>query len=877
MRFSEKLPLRTILVRWFRKPLQRHYEIKTFRVYWVIKTVTGKARSFVSELIFKTRGYYGKQRQSIRVIRDIIKPVIRQVMLGLAIIIVLELIQKNLSSNLQYITNEISATYVGIIKNVLSRESDSTLLLTYAQISGILLGLYFAGISVVLSTAYANAPDNVRDKLIKEKFGNFYIKIVAVFGGLSLILLITQLHGVEPGRLSILFVSLLGLIALLGFVNLGLRVFGFFNPINLAKDLSREIFRWIKAASPKGFRFEDLSFQDRYRIRAEESLDTYINLIHLACLKTHLRGKPLSDLGGDILRVLAYYSCFKNRIPGESLWFRRKLKFPDWLTASYAEIDIAVQTSTAIRGKEIPDNFWFENTIKEGIGKVNNALLETGEFKYSAELYNKLNSYFRLIANNYAYKETLYIWESLNPKYSLLKNVRTREPSASNRRNAELLNALGCVDTYWTGLISILLGFYDSIRREEITELPKTISRIDWNEEKTVYLTNVPKEVLHELESLKVLIKNEILIEGEVITAPWYQEQLALRGFIKYMDGGLNNIAEIIENGLILDCEYYIEKEEPFLASHLIRLGLEACAKFRSHLEEAKSTVAALMQLKKVEDLIPWPVFELSNYDKRIIEARELLVTKLAQSTPSLFDTDLGPDFPDFFGQNYCYLAQECYDAMASRNEKLFKNIFPTFFALCLNASEKLREILTHLQDEDRFGFMVQPLQDLICLSGYSMIYSDLYNMGFFQITRKLWEKYITDFPDQEKLIDLLHYLITHPFVSFHIYARGILRTAWEQDLSRKFKNAGIEYDRYTEMFIAEPRSDINITPMIRAVAKRSTLRLFDPRIVFGALFLKSYFDKQEKKLDWEFDGFLKAIEEETKHNSEPLAPPEPK
>ncbi len=876
MRLSEKLPLITAVSRWFRRPLQRRYEIRTLKVYWAIKNSLGKLRFYGYRSIFGTRWFFEKQSQSASIIRVIIKTVSSQFLFALVIIISLELIQRNLPLNLEYYFNEAGARYARMANRILREGSYSTLLTTYAQIAGILLGLYFAGISAVLSTAYANVPDNVREKLINEKFGNVYIKVVALFGGIALILLITIILGYEPGVLNIVFVSVLGLVALLGFVNLGLRTFVFFNPTALSKDLYPEIIRWIKAATPKGFRFKDVSFQNYYRIRAEEYIDTIINIIELACPKKYLKGKPLNELSGNILAVMAAYTLWKNQIPGNSYWFRRKLQFPNWLTAGHSEVEIAVKTGTAIKGKEIPDLSWFEEITKKGIVKINAAHLENNDLLNVADLYNNLCSYYRFITSNYGCRETQSIWVSLNPKNIFLRKARPQEYETGESQKAELMNKLGCIDTYWAGFLNIILGFFDSIRREEIAEFHKTINDINWENEKAIYLTNVPREVLTELESLQNLINNELKIERSISTAPWYQRQLALRGLTKYLDSGLNTLVKTLEENLIPDCEYYIENEEPFLASHSIQSGLEACAKLQSHLKETKAIIENVMRLKKVEDYIFWPTLDLSNYENRIKRARELLVIKLAQSAEGFYDIDYNPDFPDYFGQIYCYIAQECYETMASGNEKIFEIIFPPYFNLCLTASEKLRQSLTYVTAEDRFGFMVQPLQDLISLSGYAMIYSDLYNKGFNRITRALWEKYFAGHGDLEKIIGLLHYIITHPFVSFRLYARGIQRTAWEQDFSNKLKSAGIEYLSYEDMLLIEPRTDIYVTPLIRAVVKQSGhLRLFDPRVVFGGLFLKSYFDKAGKELTWEFDSFLKAFSEESRSNPDRSVPPD--
>ena len=62
----------------------------------------------------------------------------------------------------------------------------SALLVTGAQVTGVFLGLYFAAISVVASTAYGEVSPELRSVLMADRVGSFYLKVVGFTGGACL-------------------------------------------------------------------------------------------------------------------------------------------------------------------------------------------------------------------------------------------------------------------------------------------------------------------------------------------------------------------------------------------------------------------------------------------------------------------------------------------------------------------------------------------------------------------------------------------------------------------------------------------------------------------------------------------------------------------
>ena len=117
----------------------------------------------------------------------------------------------------------------------LSFRSDAVLsiLSTLAPMAATMLGLYFAAVSLVVSTSYNKVPGEVRALFVKEQVGSHYFTFLAQFGANALLLLLAYTIGFPVGLWSVCCVLLLGVVGVFSFISLGLRTFAFFDPAAL--------------------------------------------------------------------------------------------------------------------------------------------------------------------------------------------------------------------------------------------------------------------------------------------------------------------------------------------------------------------------------------------------------------------------------------------------------------------------------------------------------------------------------------------------------------------------------------------------------------------------------------------------------------------
>lgn len=349
MQTEKRLPgtnVRRTLIRWIRNPLQRKYEWQFSRHYWTLVSRWRSARFWLGRRFFMANSWLRSQRDSASILHEILKTIIKEIVLAVLLVVILALLEIAVSSNLPALLSYLRSTlsWLG-----LDRSTYGNYLSVLAQIAGVFLGLYFTAVSVVASKVYSGVPSDVRSLLMHEKFGSYYIRIVALLGTICILLLMSASMGFLPGVLHLLLITFLAIVAILSFVILGLRAFNFFDPSHLTGYLADELITSIRSATPLGFQWQDPLFQASYQKQADELLTTYRDVVHVAATDEHPQPRALTGLGLGALNLLVSYSKQKGKIPSDSYWFRRTYQHRDWLTTDYAWLNFALSTGTSLQ------------------------------------------------------------------------------------------------------------------------------------------------------------------------------------------------------------------------------------------------------------------------------------------------------------------------------------------------------------------------------------------------------------------------------------------------------------------------------------------------------------------------------------------------
>ena len=245
-------------------------------------------------------------------------------------------------------------------------DAASVLLVTFSQLGLVFLGLYFTAVSVVIGTAYADAPGEVRSLMARDRASSLYSSLITFFTVLTLVqLALGTFLGADLGSFNLALVSTLAILTTISFVILATRSFDFFDPTALGEFVVRDLARWMSLASRRGLHWRDPSFQAHYQRRAEESVRLLRLLTEFVIAqRTSVRSTALRDVSRDALRALLHYVAIKSEIPTDSRWFKRTAIHRDWLP-DYSAVEIAIATSTNVSPDLVPDPQWLEAGIRD--------------------------------------------------------------------------------------------------------------------------------------------------------------------------------------------------------------------------------------------------------------------------------------------------------------------------------------------------------------------------------------------------------------------------------------------------------------------------------------------------------------------------------
>ena len=232
------------------------------------------------------------------------------------------------------------------------------------------------------------------------------------------------------------------------------------------------------------------------------------------------------------------------------------------------------------------------------------------------------------------------------------------------------------------------------------------------------------------------------------------------------------------------------------------------------HLRSAKNWFDRLTSSPSREE-IAWPTTDWNVIWDQIAAARETLLTMLADTARDLQELPI-EDYPDYFGQLYSFLAQECYRSLAQSNETRFAKLFTRFFEIAFSGSQRIREQIGS-SAETKLLLLTDPLNDLLDLSGFASIYSELdCKAEFAQTTTALWNQYFVGIAEPQ-LTPRLEALASWKRPIFRTTPRDMVRMGWKQHLDRTLHNRGLMDDKWGRSRI---QSQDHGSPLIRAICR---------------------------------------------------------
>lgn len=833
--------------RWSSDHRQRQAEWQRHPLYWHLRKRRSDITFDLMQRQFAARTWVSSKREFANAIHDLVRAIAVRFLMALVIVVGLEIADR------QLLTQTSAEGRVGIFPHTLQHlwpslsqlhyvpDTVVSLLATFVQVAGVFLGLYFAAVSLVVSVyASSGAPEPVRGLLVKKLSSNRYIGLIAFFGAVSTLLLAESVIGLEPGTPNLILVTFLGVSSVFGFVVLGVQTFGYLSPVNLAIGLPRELTRWINAATPKGHRWQDSTFQLYYQRQAANQIDVFKEVFEYSVAEERSSARAIAELTNAIIRIEQQYTAQKYRIPTESRWFERVNRFPSWLTASEERVMVLLSTSWQGESQGVQELLWFERRLEVFVEEGMHFLVTRGQLEATVSVMEVGRAALHSMSCDFAVAEALSMLSAMDRATgsalgSIEVSVSDLTRNAPHARFALALHEGSCM-----GLTAVILGLTRAVEATTLDAFRKAVSTFVWNQPASIYATPLPRPVTQQIERLANLLGFERDIEGHTITPSWYQEQFVGRAFMGFIQTSVADLITHLEEKFGSGVDAELTSGRFLFAIQLVERGLEACMKAEYLIIEAKSCDERMAVLHRVPEE-PWPKSNWSAESERVKRVRRRLIRVLGESMPEVLTIDRHEEsWPDFFGYTYRLVAHECVSSLIDGDEELFSVLFPAFFCSCLAAHDRLVQELNSVVDPGKSVYISEPIADLLHLSGIVLIASELDGTHFWEVAQQRWDSYLDAVPNRVERMAMLTSTIQYRKSVFMVPPYEGIRLRWQAWLERRFRDQGLIADDFgSPTTLRQTSRRPHESPVIRALSG-AHLRLWPgPADVFVVVYLR--------------------------------------
>lgn len=660
-----------------------------------------------------------------------------------------------------------------------------TLLSVIASVCGIFLALYFTAVSVVAQAGFATAPNTVKDLLLREKVGNLYMRILTVLTCVTLILLGLHALGYQPSPISLLVALLLGVLGIISFMALGSRAFYFFDPSQLAHVVASDFLRAARMATVKGFRWHDRSYQAHYHKLATTDLTQAKHLVTLSLPGNQKSAEALSVVLENLTAMMGAYTSLKSRIPADSHWYAQSPQHKNWFLQDHSTVDMALRTQMHIQPTIVADRHWVESMFDGLLTTALDAMLKANAPEKVYESLLTLSAYMEGLGN------ALEISQGVKCVRSLRPTIDAHYAAMPTGKPAENVIDLAVFEAFSSCAISIAVGFFKHLHFGAPAKIAALLATPKWRTPSRMYSGTFPACMLRQLGQLDQCVNFERKAEGHPISPSWYLRQLALIDYCDSIQTGFVALLESFSDLAAIAAEWQT-RNEPVIAASFAHNALHLHFKITGNLPGLRQTVETLHAFEIFKEL-PAKPWDWNAFDKRIASVHESLISILAQCLPGLSSDTEVSGRPDYFGQAYNTVCQSCHDALCENRPDLFAVLFPPLFESALRGHDNLRKILKDRDLSQAVAWASEPLLDIMALSGYAQLYSDLHrNPVLWTLCEAVWLDFLKLSTDAHAKIEFLANCQDSRRHVFRLYPRDVLRTAWAISMNQQLEKAGL-------------------------------------------------------------------------------------
>jgi hypothetical protein len=330
--------------------------------FWRARRYAYLRRFYAMRWLFHTRHLASETRAYPSAARYLVRRSALSIVLAVLLVLALHVVERSWISVVSDVG--LGGTALGrAITRPVDRGTYAILLQSVAAVTGVFLALYFTAVSTVAATVYSEVPHDIRDLMLRDKFGNFYVRAVAFLSALAVFLLVEESSGGAAYHLALPIVALLAGFAAFAFITLGQRAFYFSDPTVLSELVVGDFLRWFSEATARGWQWTDPSFQEHYRKRARRAAGSLNALLQSSRTHDFVRDDSERSVVSCFVKLLRVYLTQKTTVPTHSRWFGETYEHRQWYLTDSTVLGLASETASPLTPSTVPDVNWVEKAL----------------------------------------------------------------------------------------------------------------------------------------------------------------------------------------------------------------------------------------------------------------------------------------------------------------------------------------------------------------------------------------------------------------------------------------------------------------------------------------------------------------------------------
>ncbi len=663
-------------------------------------------------------------------------------------------------------------------------EGVSTIISTIVTVAGIVIGLYYAGLTSAAGGLFMKAPKSLQDVFLSEKEGGQYIKIITITTAMGLFYLCAPvLLNMPISIIDLLVIMIFAVYSVMRILSIGPLSFYFIHPIRLAHKVYADTTKAMQKVAYKNFGYDKDYLQDHNRKIAKNQIGILRDLIDFSIVELKISPAQLLQIAMYAGAVLEKNISLKKSIPMNSLWFEQKYKHKKWLFTDESTVQMAIDTGTSIQPDTKANPNWLEESLVDIILGLTQNFAKQSNWIYAYQCLEILTDLVESLGAELDIDNVSYIIEKTE---LLLANTVNENHTDSNKEYLTFIDSVGRL------YISASLGLRQFIGKYGLDSVAKTFLNIT-QDEKSVLSAAYPEAMSNELQNIRTLLSNEYQIEGKIISPDWYIQTLSMRHYcnslVRYYDN-LTSINAGIERILAV-----LKKNDPLAATVLASRITELFNK-KLHIANSVSEIIDKSQQYNKVDGLQWLEMDKNSIEKvaKDFEHSIDLMTEMIDLLIKMPKEQL-QDLPDFLGQAYSYGLEATYRAAANNDDNRLSKLFGRVMIGSFKVRDDIVGEMEGWIEQTKIIMSTETLEDLFELSGFIKIYSELYdNPKLWESCEKAWGVYLDNGAIPERSI--LEYFIAveeYRNSQFVLKRNDSLSCQWQFQLKEMIKKKGFD------------------------------------------------------------------------------------